>query len=189
MKLLKDKILKDGKVINESILKVDSFLNHQIDGQLMKEIALEFKRRFENENITKVLTIEASGIAIAVMTSMAMDVPMLFAKKKVPSTMDTSIYTTKVFSFTKNIEYDICVAKEFLSPNDKVLVVDDFLANGHAALGLANLVKQSGAELVGIGIVVEKGFQNGRQLIEEQNIKLESLAIIKDLKNNKINLK
>lgn len=189
MELLKKRILDDGRVVSGNILKVDSFLNHQIDGKLMEAIGFEFKKRFSDENITKVLTIEASGIAIAVMTSMALEVPMVFAKKKVPSTMDKEILTTKVFSFTKNIEYDICASKEFISKEDNVLIVDDFLANGHAALGLANLVKQAGAKLAGIGIVIEKGFQQGRSLIEEKGIKLESLAIIDSLEDNRINLK
>lgn len=188
MDLLKNRILKDGKVVSGNILKVDSFLNHQIDGELIKEIGLEFKRRFEGENITKVLTIEASGIAIAVMVSMALGVPMVFAKKKVPSTMG-DFYTTKVFSFTKNVTYDICVSKEFLNEGDNVLVVDDFLANGHAALGLADLVNKANANLTGIGIVIEKGFQNGRKLIEDKGIKLESLAIIEKLDDSKIYLK
>lgn len=189
MKLLKNRIERDGKVVSGNILKVDSFLNHQIDGELMKEIGLEFKERFTNEKITKVLTIEASGIAIAVMTSMALGVPMVFAKKKVPSTMDNNILTTKVFSFTKNIEYDICMSKEFLNQDDNVLIVDDFLANGHAALGLAKLVEDAGASLAGIGIVIEKGFQNGSKLIEEKGIRLESLAVIDKLEDNKIFLK
>lgn len=188
MDLLKNRILKDGKVVSGNILKVDSFLNHQIDGELIKEIGFEFKRRFEGENITKVLTIEASGIAIAVMVSMALGVPMVFAKKKVPSTMG-DYYTTKVFSFTKNVTYDICVSKEFLNEGDNVLVVDDFLANGHAALGLADLVNKANANLTGIGIVIEKGFQNGRKLIEDKGIKLESLAIIEKLDDSKIYLK
>ncbi len=188
MDLLKKRILKDGKVVSGNILKVDSFLNHQIDGELIKEIGLEFKKRFEDDNITKVLTIEASGIAIAVMVSMALGVPMVFAKKKVPSTMG-DFYTTQVFSFTKNLTYDVCVSKEFLNEDDNVLVVDDFLANGHAALGLADLVNKANANLKGIGIVIEKGFQNGRQLIEDKGIKLESLAIIEKLDNNKIYLK
>lgn len=189
MEILKKRILKDGKVISGNILKVDSFLNHQIDGELMKEIGIEFKKRFAEEKITKILTIEASGIAIGIMTSMAFGVPMVFAKKKVPSTMDSNILSTKVFSFTKNKEYDVCMSAEFLGKDDRVLVVDDFLANGHAALGLADLVHKAGAELAGIGIVIEKGFQNGSALIIDKGIRLESLAIIDELSNGEIKLK
>lgn len=189
MEILKKRILKDGRVISGNILKVDSFLNHQIDGELMKEIGMEFKKRFAEEKITKILTIEASGIAIGIMTSMAFGVPMVFAKKKVPSTMDANVLTTKVFSFTKNKEYDVCMSAEFLGKDDRVLIVDDFLANGHAALGLADLVNKAGAELAGIGIVIEKGFQKGRNLIIDKGIRLESLAIIDELSNGEIKLK
>ena len=189
MELLKKRILEDGVAISPSILKVDSFLNHQIDGNLMLEVGKEFKRRFENDGITKILTIEASGIAVAIMTALAFDVPMVFAKKKKPSTLTGDVLISKVYSFTKETYYDICLSREFLNENDKVLIVDDFLANGHASLGLVDLVKEAYAQIAGIGIVIEKGFQNGRSKILEQGIKLESLAIVESLETNKINLK
>lgn len=188
MQLLKDRILKDGYVVSGNILKVDSFLNHQIDGRLMKEIGIEFKNRFADQKIDKVLTIEASGIAIAVMTSMVLDVPMVFAKKKKPSTMGDA-YTAVVHSFTKGIDYDITVAKEFINEGENILIVDDFLANGHAALGLAKLVKDANANVAGIGIVIEKGFQNGSKLLKDNGFRVESLAIIDKLEDNKIYLK
>ena len=189
MELLKKRILEDGVAISPSILKVDSFLNHQIDGNLMLEVGKEFKRRFENDGITKILTIEASGIAVAIMTALAFDVPMVFAKKKKPSTLTGDVLISKVYSFTKETYYDICLSREFLNENDKVLIVDDFLANGHASLGLVDLVKEANAQIAGIGIVIEKGFQNGRSKILEQGIKLESLAIVESLETNKINFK
>ena len=189
MELLKERILKDGVIVSSSILKVDSFLNHQIDGKLMLEVGKEFKRRFEGEGITKILTIEASGIAVAIMTALAFDVPMVFAKKKKPSTLQGEVLSSRVFSFTKETYYDICLSKEFLNENDKVLIVDDFLANGHASLALVDLVKAAGAEVVGIGIVIEKGFQGGRKKLISEGIKLESLAIIESLEKNKINIK
>lgn len=189
MQLLKDKILKDGVVISSSILKVDSFLNHQIDAHLMFEIGKEFKNKFNNQGITKILTIEASGIAVAIMTALAFEVPMVFAKKKKPSTLQGEVLSSKVFSFTKDTYYDICLAKEFLSPKDNVLIVDDFLANGHASLALVDLVKEAGATVAGIGIVIEKGFQGGRKKLLSEGILLESLAIIESLNENKINIK
>lgn len=189
MELLKERILKDGVAVSDNILKVDSFLNHQIDGNLMLEVGKEFKKRFENEKITKILTIEASGIAVAIMTALQFDVPMVFAKKKKPSTITGNVLTSKVYSFTKDTYYDICLSKEFLDKNDNVLIVDDFLANGHASLGLADLVKEAGAQLAGIGVVIEKGFQEGRSKILEKGIRLESLAIVESLETNKINLK
>lgn len=189
MELLKERILKDGVVVSSSILKVDSFLNHQIDGNLMYEVGKEFKKRFEMEGITKILTIEASGIAVAIMTALHFNVPMVFAKKKKPSTLQGEVLKARVFSFTKETYYDICMSKDFLSKEDKVLIVDDFLANGHASLALVDLVKEAGAEVAGIGIVIEKGFQGGRNTILSQGIKLESLAIIESLEENKINIK
>lgn len=189
MKLLKDRILEDGKVISSGILKVDSFLNHQIDGNLMMEVGKEFKKRFEHDNITKILTIEASGIAVAIMTALAFDVPMVFAKKKKPSTLIDDVLTSKIYSFTKDSYYDICLSKEFLNEKDNVLIVDDFLAHGNASLGLIDLVEEAGAEVKGIGIVIEKGFQSGRERLLEKGVKLESLAIVETLENNTIKLK
>lgn len=185
MELLKRYILEKGEVKNSSLLKVDSFLNHQIDPKLMFEIGKELKRRFKDEKITKILTIEASGIAIGIMAAYIFDVPMVFAKKKKPSTMDDS-YVTTVFSFTKNKEYEITVSKEFLNKGDKILIVDDFLAMGNAVLGLNRIIKMAEAELVGVSAVIEKGFQNGGKILKEKGIRVESLAIIESLENNEI---
>lgn len=185
MKLLKELILRDGKVINNSILKVDNFLNHQIDPNLMFEIGKEFKNRFSEKKITKVLTIEASGIAIGTAVAYFLGVPLVFAKKKKPSTM-ADCYCSKVMSFTKNIEYDINISKEFLKENDHILIVDDFLAMGGACTGLIDITKQSGANIVGIGIVIEKTFQSGRGILEQGRYHIESLAQIKGFDNNQV---
>ena len=185
MKILKELILRDGKVIDNSILKVDTFLNHQIDANLMFEIGKEFKERFKDVKVDKILTIEASGIAIGVAVAYFFGVPLVFAKKKKPVTM-SEIYTSKVFSFTKKKEYDITVSKEFLNAGEKILIVDDFLAMGGAVIGLENVIKQSGAEIVGVGIVVEKGFQDGSKILREKGLRVESLAIIKGFENGKV---
>lgn len=184
MQLLKDRIRKDGKIKEGNVLKVDSFLNHQIDIELLEEIGKEFKRRFEGEEITKILTIEASGIAIACIAARYFHVPVLFAKKSKTKNIAGEVYTSKVESFTHGKVYDIMVSKEFLSKDDKVLILDDFLANGQALLGLSKLVKDAGATVVGAGIVIEKGFQVGGDLIREQGIHLESLAIIEKMDVN-----
>ena len=161
MQLLKDRIRKDGKIKSGDVLKVDSFLNHQMDIKLFEEIGKEFKRRFSDVSINKILTIEASGIGIACIVAQYFDVPVVFAKKSKTKNIAGDVYTTKVESFTHGKVYDIMVAKEFLGAGDKVLLIDDFLANGKALEGLAAVVKDSGAELVGAGIVIEKGFQPG----------------------------
>lgn len=186
MEKLKNKIRQEGKVISGGILKVDSFLNHEIDPFLMKNVAVEFAKRFKDEKITKILTVEASGIAVGIMTAFEFGVPMIFAKKKKPTTMDSSFITKKVFSFTKNIEYDIIISSEYINKNDKVLIVDDFLALGNAALALTEIVKDAGAEVAGIGIVIEKGFQNGGKLLRDSGYRVESLAIIKSLENGTV---
>ena len=178
MKLLKDRILKDGVVKPGNILKVDSFLNHQMDITLINEIGKEFKRRFSDCPITKILTIEASGIGIACIAAQYFDVPVVFAKKAQSVNLEGEMYTTKVESFTHGRVYDIIVSKEFLGKGDKVLLIDDFLANGKALEGLATLVQDSGAELVGAGVVIEKGFQIGGKLLRDRGIHLESLAIV-----------
>ena len=157
MQLLKDRIRKDGKIKEGNVLKVDSFLNHQMDVKLFQEIGKEFKRRFADEEITKILTIEASGIGIACVAAEVFDVPVVFAKKTQTKNIAGDVYTTKVESFTHGRVYDIIVSKEFLGKGDKVLLIDDFLANGKALEGLAELVTKSGAELVGAGVVIEKG--------------------------------
>ena len=178
MKLLKDRILKDGVVKPGNILKVDSFLNHQMDITLINEIGKEFKRRFSDCPITKILTIEASGIGIACIAAQYFDVPVVFAKKAQSVNLDGEMYTTKVESFTHNKVYDVIVSKKFLTKEDKVLLIDDFLANGNALKGLIEIVKSAGAELIGAGIVIEKGFQKGGADLRAQGVHLESLAIV-----------
>lgn len=181
MQLLKDRILTDGVIKEGNILKVDSFLNHQMDVKLFQEIGKEFKRRFADEEITKILTIEASGIGIACVAAEVFDVPVVFAKKTQTKNIAGDVYTTKVESFTHGRVYDIIVSKEFLGKGDKVLLIDDFLANGKALEGLAELVTKSGAELVGAGVVIEKGFQVGGDIIRSKGIHLESLAIVESM--------
>ena len=181
MQLLKDRIRKDGKIKEGNVLKVDSFLNHQMDVKLFQEIGKEFKRRFADEEITKILTIEASGIGIACVAAEVFDVPVGVAKKTQTKNIAGDVYTTKVESFTHGRVYDIIVSKEFLGKGDKVLLIDDFLANGKALEGLAELVTKSGAELVGAGVVIEKGFQVGGDIIRSKGIHLESLAIVESM--------
>jgi len=186
MELLKKRILEEGRTVGEEILKVDSFLNHQIDISLYKEIGKEFYERFKDDNITKLLTIEASGIAVATIAALYFNVPVVFAKKTQSLNLDDNTYKSKVYSFTKQTTYDIQVSKRFLDKNDNVLILDDFLANGKAALGLMDIVNQSGANVSGIGIVIEKGFQNGGNLLRDKNVRLESLAIVDRFKDGKI---
>mgnify|MGYP000786588280 FL=1 len=181
MKLLEERIRKDGIVKPGNVLKVDSFLNHQMDITLINEIGKEFKRRFADCPITKILTIEASGIGIACIAAQYFDVPVVFAKKNQTKNIAGDVYTTKVESFTHGRVYDIIVSKEFLGKGDKVLLIDDFLANGKALEGLAELVTKSGAELVGAGVVIEKGFQVGGDIIRSKGIHLESLAIVESM--------
>ena len=181
MNFLEERIMKDGVVKEGNILKVDSFLNHQMDVKLFKQMGEEFKRRFADEEITKILTIEASGIGIACVAAEVFDVPVVFAKKTQTKNIAGDVYTTKVESFTHGRVYDIIVSKEFLGKGDKVLLIDDFLANGKALEGLAELVTKSGAELVGAGVVIEKGFQVGGDIIRSKGIHLESLAIVESM--------
>lgn len=179
MQLLEDRIRKDGKIREHgSVLKVDSFLNHQIDVDLCNEMGKEFFRLFGGEGITKILTIEASGIGIACIVAQCFGVPVLFAKKSKTKNIDGSVYTSQVHSFTHGTDYEVMVAKEFLSPNDRVLLVDDFLANGAAIQGLMDIVHQSGADLVGAGICIEKAFQPGGDLLRQSGLRVESLARI-----------
>lgn len=178
MELLKQRILEEGRVSGEEILKVDSFLNHQIDAKLFREMGLEFRKRFPSKKITKLLTIEASGIAIATVAALEFDVPVVFAKKTQSRNLDDSIYSSKVHSFTKNITYDVMVSKRYISEADHVLIIDDFLANGKAVEGLLDIVEQAGATVEGVGIVIEKGFQSGGERLRNQGIHVESLAIV-----------
>lgn len=188
MKQLKERILRDGKCFPGGILKVDNFINHQMDPILMHEMAQELVRRFSNHNINKVITIEASGIAPAIMVGAYLNVPVLFAKKKMPSTMENML-KTEVFSFTKNKSYPVCVSGDYLTTDDRVLFIDDFLANGNAAMGILDLITQAGATLEGMGFLIEKGFQSGGAKLREQGIHVESLAIIDSLDNCTITLK
>ncbi len=181
MQLLKDKIRNEGKVKDGNVLKVDSFLNHQMDIKFFNEIGKEFKRRFEGEEITKILTIESSGIGIACVVAQYFDVPVVFAKKTQTSNIAGEVYTHKVQSFTHNRLFDIIVAKDFLKPEDKILVIDDFLAKGSALQGLIGLIQDAGATLVGAGIVIEKGFQGGGDLIRGMGVRVESLAILEGM--------
>lgn len=180
MELLKKRILQDGKCFPGGILKVDSFINNQMDPILMKSIAVEFVRRFAGERFNKVMTIEASGIAPAIMVGYLMELPVVFAKKKQPKTMENMLSTT-IRSFTKDREYQVCLSRDFLTPADRVLFIDDFLANGNAANGMIDLIQQAGAQLAGMGFIIEKAFQNGGQLLRDRGVKVESLAIIESL--------
>lgn len=188
MELLRQRILKDGKCLEGGILKVDSFINHQMDPVLMKAVAEEFIRRFAVHDINKILTIEASGIAPAIMVGYLMQLPVVFAKKKKPSTMENML-TTTVYSFTKNKSYDVCVCGDYLHKGDKVLFIDDFLANGNAAKGIIDLVNKAGAEIEGMGFIIEKAFQHGREAIGQPDLHIESLAIIDSLDNCTITFK
>ena len=181
MKLLQERIVKDGQIEAGNILKVDSFLNHQIDVSLLEEIGKEFHRQFAGQTVNKILTIEASGIAIACIAARYFQVPVVFAKKTRSLNIAGDVYTAKVESFTHKNTNDIIVSKKFLSPGDRILIVDDFLANGKAILGLAKLVEQAGATLVGAGVVIEKGFQDGGKRIREAGIDLRSLAIVEEM--------
>ncbi len=178
MDLLKQKILSEGEVYEGNILKVDGFLNHRIDIPFLKEVGREFHRLFKDEGINKILTIEASGIAIGAMVAQEFQCPLVFAKKTKTKNIAGDIYTSKVESFTHGTTYDILVSKRFLDENDKVLIVDDFLAVGNALNGLIEIVNKSGAQLAGCGVVIEKGFQHGGDKLRSQGIKVESLAIV-----------
>ena len=178
MKLLEDRIRKDGIIREGNVLKVDSFINHQMDIKLFEEMAKEWKRLFADKKINKILTIEASGIGIAAIVAREFDVPVVFAKKSKSINLDDNNFSTKIQSFTHSKIYDVIVSKKFLSPEDHILIIDDFLANGCALLGLTNLVESAGATVEGIGIAIEKGFQQGGKIIREKGYQLESLAIV-----------
>ena len=188
MQQLKDRILSDGKCFAGGILKVDNFINHQMDPQLMRKMAEEIVRRFADHQINKVVTIEASGIAPAIMVGEILRVPVVFAKKKVPSTMENML-VTEVFSFTKGTSFKVCVSADYLDKEDRVLFIDDFLANGNAALGIIDLIEQAGARLEGMGFLIEKGFQLGGDELRSRGIHVESLAIIDSLDNCTITLR
>ncbi len=189
MKVLEERILNEGRCFEGGILKVDKFINHQMDPYLMKQIGIEFIKRFANEDINKIITIEASGIAPAVMLGYLMELPVVFAKKKKPSTMTDMLQTT-VRSFTKQRDYNVIISKEYLTADDRVLFIDDFLAFGNTAKGIVDLCQQAGAQLLGMGFIIEKAFQHGREALLELGVpRIESLAIIESLDNCEIKLK
>lgn len=181
MRLLEERIAKDGIVKDGGVLKVDSFLNHQMDVHLYEEMAKEFLRLYDGCGVNKILTIEASGIGIACLTAQAFGCPAVFAKKSRTSNLSADVYTAKVESFTHGGEYDIMVSKDYLRPGDRVLIVDDFLANGAALTGLIKLVRDAGATVVGAGIAIEKAFQPGGELVRSSGVRVESLARIKSM--------
>jgi len=189
MQILKKRIINEGRCLEGGILKVDSFINHQIDPALMMAIAEEFAKRFENSGAKKIITVEASGIAPALMTGYKMGLPVVFAKKKQPSTMAAGFYQAEVTSFTKQRSYPMVISREYLQPGNKVLFIDDFLAHGNAARGIISICRQAGVTLTGMGFVVEKCFQQGGQWLREQGIHIESLAEIESLEGGKITLR
>ena len=186
MYALEQKILSEGIVLSDEVLKVDAFLNHQIDPVMMQLIGKEFTARFKDAGITKIITIEASGIAPAIMAGLELGVPVIFARKYQSLTLKDDLYRSKVFSFTKQTESTIAISNKHISSADKALVIDDFLANGQAALGLIDLIHQAKAEVVGVGIVIEKSFQPGRDILLEKGYRVESLARVKSLANGTV---
>ncbi len=181
MKLLEERIRRDGVVKAGNVLKVDSFLNHQMDIALFQEMGKEWKRLYADAGINKILTIEASGIGIAAVAAQYFDVPVVFAKKSQSINLDGSVYSTKIQSFTHQRVYDVIVSKKYLGPEDRVLILDDFLANGCAIRGLVQILEEAGATLCGVGIAIEKGFQEGGRQLREQGIRVESLAIVESM--------
>lgn len=186
MKALEEKILKEGKILPGGVLKVGAFLNQRVDAKFIMEMGKEIARLYKNEKITKIFTIESSGIAIAMAAALEMDVPFVFAKKNKSANVGDDVYSSRVHSFTHNNTYDAVVAKEFLSKEDSVLIVDDFLARGHALRGLTDMVKQSGARLVGAAVAIEKGFQGGGDELRKEGLRIESLAIISKMEDTSI---
>lgn len=186
MELLKKRILEDGKVIGSDVVKVDMFLNHQIDVELLCEIGKEFRRIFASEKINKILTIEASGIGIACIAAQYFSVPVVFAKKGANRNVGDNIYKADVFSFTKGVTTTIGISKDYISENDHILIIDDFMANGKAVHGLINIINQAGATVEGIGIVIEKGFQPGGDALRSLGYRVESLAVIKSIDDGKV---
>lgn len=186
MEALKQMILEQGQVLSDQVLKVDAFLNHQIDPRLMQQIGHEFAQRFAGQGISKIVTIEASGIAPAVMAGLELGVPVIFARKYQSLTLKDNLYTSTVFSFTKQTESTLAISAKHLGADDHVLLVDDFLANGHAARALIDLIGQSGASIAGISVVIEKSFQRGRAELDEQGYRVESLARIASLEDGQV---
>lgn len=186
MKLLEERILKDGKIGAGNVLKVDCFLNHQIDVPFLTELGREFYRLYKDENITKILTIEASGIGIACLTAAFFGVPVLFAKKTETNNIAGDVYTSEVYSYTHERTYNIRVSRDFLTPDDRVLIIDDFLAKGSALLALLKLVKDAGASVAGAGIVIEKAYQQGGEIVRGMGVRVESLAKISAMDDGKV---
>jgi xanthine phosphoribosyltransferase len=186
VKELKEKIMSEGIVLSEHVLKVDSFLNHQMDPVLMKKIGETFAERFRSKKVTKVITLESSGIGPALMTAYELGVPLIFARKRKSLTLNSDLYVSKVYSFTKQEESEVSIARKFIDCSDSILIIDDFLANGQATLGLIDIIQQAKAQLVGIGIVIEKAFQDGGRILRERGIKVESLAQIASLRDGKV---
>lgn len=188
MEQLNERIRREGVVLSDQVIKLDMLINHQVDPQLMMECGREFARRFANDQVTKVLTIESSGISVAFATALELRVPLVFARRKKTLNAEKEAYCERVPSFTKGIVTDIVVSREFLQPGERVLLIDDIIANGDAARGLIRIVQRSGAALVGLGVVIEKAFQQGARSIREQGIRVESLARILSLENGQIRL-
>ncbi|MDQ0086752.1 xanthine phosphoribosyltransferase [Paenibacillus anaericanus] len=186
MEKLKQRIVEDGVVVSDQVLKLDALLNHQVDPQLMMEMGKEFAERFRNEGVTRVVTVESSGISIAFATAYELGVPLIFARRKKTLLAESDMLCERVPSFTKGIVTDIMISREFISENDRILFIDDIIANGDAARGLIKIIQRAGAELVGAGIVVEKAFQLGANAIREQGIRLESLVVITSLEGGKV---
>jgi len=186
MKVLQERIRQEGLILSDTVLKVDSFLNHQVDTELALQIGQEFKKLFGHQPITKVITIEASGIQFAMATAIALGVPFVYAKKKKAVTLSEAVYSAPVHSFTRQEDYLVSVSQKYLGPDDKVLIVDDFLATGAALVGLVDIVKEAGAELLGVGCVIEKSFQEGRSLLENRSIEVHALARIASMSPGEI---
>ncbi len=184
MKLLEERIQKEGKILPGNIVKVDGFLNHRVDVKLMREMAKEFGRLFDLDGLTAVLTIEASGIALAAICAEEFGVPMVFAKKAKSDNIEGGLYKSEIYSYTYKKQVTLIMSQQWLSSSDKVLIIDDFLANGEALRGLVDIVNQSGAELIGIGVAIEKGFQSGGQKLRDAGYNLHSLAIIDEASEN-----
>ncbi|HJA90394.1 MAG TPA: xanthine phosphoribosyltransferase [Candidatus Jeotgalibaca merdavium] len=186
MELLEQEIRENGQVLEGGVLKVDNFLNHQINPKLMKALGDEFAQLFKDAGVNKILTVETSGIAPAVFAGLELDVPVVFGRKNKSLTLQDNMYTTSVYSYTKQISNEISISKDYLNSSDRVLIIDDFLANGQAVAGLLSICKSAGADVVGIGIVIEKSFQKGRRWVEETGIRIESLARVASLDNNQV---
>ncbi|MCU6791638.1 xanthine phosphoribosyltransferase [Paenibacillus sp. WQ 127069] len=186
MKALQDKIRQDGIVLSDQVLKVDSFLNHMVDPQLMLEVGQEFVRRFEGVTFDKVLTLESSGIAPAVMTALTLQVPLVFARKHKSLTLKDDLYVETVYSFTKQVHNEITISRKFLAPGERILIIDDFLAYGEATFGMARIIESAGATVAGVGIVIEKSFQDGARRLKEAGYRVESLARIASLGEQKV---